>query len=160
MSRNATGTATTRLTQLILEVFTLNNRLLTSGDRLVGQLGLSSTRWQVLGFIIENERTQPVAWIAREMGAYRQNIQRIVNELVVDGLLQFAPNPHHRRAHLVVPTDKGVAAHKAALQVQRPWAEALASGISDADLEIAHRVVTTLRERLERTGDRDARENT
>ena len=41
------------VTQLILDVFRLNGRLLIAGDRLVGELGLTSARWQVLGAIAD-----------------------------------------------------------------------------------------------------------
>ena len=91
-------TAGTSLSTLILDLFSLNNRLLAAGDRLVGQLGLTSARWQVLGTIVAAARPQPVAWLARDMGANRQNVQRIVNDLEMEGLVAFEPNPHHRRA--------------------------------------------------------------
>ncbi len=40
-------------TQLILETFRLNGRLIAAGDRLTKELGLSSALWQVLGAIDE-----------------------------------------------------------------------------------------------------------
>jgi len=40
------------LTGLILDLFRLNNLLLTAGDRLVAGLGLTSARWQILGAIV------------------------------------------------------------------------------------------------------------
>jgi DNA-binding MarR family transcriptional regulator len=137
------------LTRLILELFALNNRLLTTGDRLVAGLGLTSARWQVLGFIVEAERTQPVAWIAREMGGNRQNIQRIANDLAADELIRFEANPHHRRAQLVVPTDKGKAVYHAALALQAPWVDDLAAGIEIDDIETSLAVITALRVKLE-----------
>jgi hypothetical protein len=33
------------------------------------------------------DRPQPVAWLARDLGAYRQNVQRIVNDLHREGLV-------------------------------------------------------------------------
>ena len=69
------------LTDLIMDVFRLNSRLLTSGDRLVTHLGLTSARWQVLGAIAAAERPQPVSWLARDLAANRQNVQRIVDDL-------------------------------------------------------------------------------
>src|SRR5262245_64939701 len=95
------------LTNLMLDLFRLNSLLLTAGDRLVAGLRLTSARWQILGAIVHAERPQPVAWLARDLGANRQNVQRIVNDLQQEGLVAFAPNPHHRRAQLVVLTDKG-----------------------------------------------------
>jgi MarR family len=72
----------------------------------VAPLGLTSARWQILGAIVRAERPQPVAWIARDLGANRQNVQRVINNLHEAGLIDFEPNPHHRRAQLVVLTDK------------------------------------------------------
>ena len=89
------------LTELILEVFKLNGRLLGAGDQLVASLGLTSARWQVLGAIAFAGAPQPVANIARNMGLTRQAVQRVVNELETEGFLMFAPNPHHQRAKLV-----------------------------------------------------------
>jgi len=141
------------LTGLILDLFRLNNRLLTSGDRLVAGLRLTSARWQVLGSIAAAERPQPVAWLARDMGANRQNIQRIVNDLERDGLLAFRANPHHRRAQLVVLTDKGHQAFDAAMRLQAPWINHLADGLTPAGLQATHEVILALRRKLELESD-------
>src|ERR1039457_6322201 len=95
------------LTDLFLDLFRLDSLLLTAGDRLVAPLGLTSARWQVLGAIIAAERPQPVAWIARDLGGNRQNVQRIINDLHKEGFVSFEVNPHHRRAQLIVLTEKG-----------------------------------------------------
>ena len=137
------------LSGLILDLFRLNSLLFTSGDRMVAGLGLTSARWQILGAIVAAERPQPVAWLARDLGAARQNVQRIVNDLARDGLVTFETNPHHRRAQLVVLTDKGRQAFDAAMRLQLPWVNRLADGLSVKDIETVARVVTTLRGRLE-----------
>src|SRR6266542_6797188 len=90
------------LTSLILQIFTLNGRLLTAGDRLAGPVGLTSARWQVLGAIALAASPQPVANLARNMGLTRQAVQRTVNELSAEGFVGFDANPHHQRAKLVV----------------------------------------------------------
>lgn len=94
------------LSGLILDLFRLNSQVLTAGDRLVADLGLTSARWQILGTVNAVDRPQPVAWLARDMGANRQNVQRIVNDLEKEGLVAFEANPHHKRAQLVVMTEK------------------------------------------------------
>ena len=137
------------LTGLILSIFRLNGRLLLAGDRLVAGLDLSSARWQVLGAIALAEQPQPVAWLARNMGLNRQGVQRIVNEMRDDGLLEIQPNPHHRRAHLVVLTKRGKEAFEAAARLQVPWVNGLAEGVSLKDLATTQRVVAELCERLE-----------
>ncbi|MGH6712630.1 MAG: MarR family winged helix-turn-helix transcriptional regulator [Bradyrhizobium sp.] len=136
------------LTGLILAIFRLNGRLLMAGDRLIAGLDLTSARWQVLGAIALAGQPQPVAWLARNMGLNRQGVQRIVNEMRDDGLLEIAPNPHHRRAHLVVLTKRGKDTFAAATRLQVPWANSLADGVSLKDLAITQRVVAELCERL------------
>ena len=137
------------MTDLILDLFRLNSRMLTAGDRLVADLGLTSARWQVLGTIVAAERPQPVAWLARDMGANRQNVQRIVNDLESDGMVEFAPNPHHRRASLVVLTDRGRQKFDAAMTLQAPWINRLSEGLLMEQIHTAREVVSTLRRRLE-----------
>jgi DNA-binding MarR family transcriptional regulator len=146
MKRTRGGDA---LTSLVLDVFRLNNLLLTAGDRLVAPLGLTSARWQILGAIVDAERPYPVAWLARNLGANRQNVQRIVNDLQKEGLVAFEPNPHHRRAQLVVLTDKGRHAYDAAIRLQVPWINSLSDGLLIRDIETARRVIAGVREKLE-----------
>jgi DNA-binding MarR family transcriptional regulator len=137
------------LTDLVINLFRVNSLLLTAGDRLVARLGLTSARWQVLGAIANAERPQPVAWLARDIGGNRQNVQRIVNDLDKAGLVTFAPNPHHRRASLVVLTDKGRDTFDAATRLQAPQANDLADGLSIADIRTADRVIAALRGKLQ-----------
>jgi DNA-binding MarR family transcriptional regulator len=137
------------VTGLILDLFRLSSLLSTAGDRLVAGLGLTSARWQILGAIVAAERAQPVAWLARDLGANRQNVQRIVNDLEKEGLVAFETNPHHRRAQLVVLTDKGKRSFEAAMDLQAPWVNRLADGLAVKDVDTTHRVVTALRSTLE-----------
>ena len=142
------------LTDLIIDVFRLNGLLLMAGDRMVARLGLTSTRWQVLHAIAGAERAQPVAWLARDMGGNRQNVQRIVNDLQKMGLVTLEVNPHHRRASLVVLTDKGRRTYDEASRLQAPWANALSEGLAIKDIDTTRRVVAELRKKLELNGER------
>jgi DNA-binding MarR family transcriptional regulator len=149
------------VTALILEVFRLNGSLLTAGDKLVAPFGLTSARWQVLGAIADAPTGETVARLARNMGVYRQGVQRIVNELASEGLVELLDNPHHRRAKLVTLTKIGSDAFASADRVQKPWADALSSGLDVATLEAACETLRGLRKRLEEqrghaTGDRSS----
>jgi DNA-binding MarR family transcriptional regulator len=146
MKRTPAGDA---VSSLVLDLFRVNGLLLTAGDRLVAELGLTSARWQILGAIVAAERPQPVAWLARDLGANRQNVQRIINDLHQQGLVAFESNPHHRRAQLVVLTDKGRQTYDAAMRLQAPWVNGISAGISVTDVETVHRVMATLRKNLE-----------
>ena len=136
------------LTELVLKLFQLNNQLLTAGDRLVAGIGLTSARWKILGTIAAEDRPRPVAWLARDLGGNRQNVQRIVNDLASEGLVGFESNPHHRRAQLVVLTPAGRAVLEQAMRRQTPWINELAQGLKVADIDATRRVITALSERL------------
>lgn len=150
VERTPAGSA---LSDLVLDLFRLSSRILTAGDRLVADLGLTSARWQVLGCIAAGDRPQPVAWLARDMGANRQNVQRIANDLEAEGLVSFEINPHHRRAQLVILTDKGKTVFDAAMRLQAPWINKLSDGLRVDDIKTTHAVLATLRRKLEENGD-------
>ena len=157
MSKTKRTPAGEALTNSILDLFRLNSLLSTAGDRLVARLGLTSARWQVLGAVVTAERPQPVAWLARDLGADRQNVQRIVNDLHGEGLVAFEVNPHHRRAQLVVLTDRGRQTFDAAMRLQAPWINSLSDGLSVKDIETTHRVIKVLRKKLEGNDEPDER---
>lgn len=143
------------MTSLILNLFRVTSLMLTAGDRLVENLGLTSARWQVLGTIVAADRPQPVSWLARDMGVNRQNVQRIVNDLVKEGFVTMASNPHHRRAQLVTLTDKGELAYDDAMKLQLPWINKLSDGLKLKDIESTHNVLVALRQKLEGTDASD-----
>ena len=134
---------------LLRDVIKVRSLLAFTGDRLVQHLGLTSAKWNVLIAIAEAESPQPVAWLARNMAAHRQNVQRIINELQKDGMVTFEANPHHRQAQLVVLTDKGRKTLAAVTQLQTREVNAFAKGLTIHDIETARGVILDLRGKLE-----------
>jgi DNA-binding MarR family transcriptional regulator len=149
------GAAGSAATELILEVFKLNGRLLAAGDRLTRDIGLTSARWQVIGAVTLARAPQPVAHLARNMGLTRQAVQRTVNELHREGVVTFAANPHHQRSKLVALTEKGRAAYAAATRRQVPWARRLARPLGASDVVAAVRVLKALTAALEAREERE-----
>lgn len=135
------------LTDLILETFRLNGRLLAAGDHLTNDLGLTSARWQVVGAI--EEVPLPVAQIARNMGLTRQAVQRVANVLADEGLVRFEENPNHRRAQLVRLTAEGQDALAEVNRRQVEWSNRHAKNLSLEEIEEALQVLRTFRQGLE-----------
>jgi DNA-binding MarR family transcriptional regulator len=148
--------AQSAITDLVLETFRLNGRLLASGDALVADLGLTSARWQVLGAAALSPVPLSVAQIARNMGLTRQAVQRLANEMEADGLLRFAPNPHHQRAKLVVLTATGKSAFAAAMKRQAAWASELGAGLDERRIATATATLRGMRQRLENGTNNEA----
>jgi DNA-binding MarR family transcriptional regulator len=134
-------------TDLVLEIFRLNGRLLAARDRLTKPLGLTSARWQVLGAVEDQARS--VAQIARRMGLARQNVQRLADALEKEGMVAYAPNPDHRRAKLICFTEPGKKAFDQLGRHQEVWANQIAASIRSSELKVALKVVKGLRSALE-----------
>ena len=141
---------------LIHDVFRLNGDLLAAGDVLVGDLGLTSARWQVLGAIALSPVPLPVAHIARNMGLTRQAVQRVVDDMCAEEMVRFEHNPHHRRAMLVLMTERGQAAYRQASERQERWAADLAAGLSPEDIDDASTLLRTLQRRLDEAAEHAA----
>lgn len=138
-----------QVTEIVLEIFRLNGRLLASGDALVGPIGLTSARWQVLGAIVLLGGPAPVVRIADAMGLSRQSVQRVVDDMERAGTVAFQDNPYHKRAKLVALTTRGRSLYAAAIRLQETWAAGLASGIDAATLQSTAKALLQLRTRLE-----------
>ncbi|WP_433249448.1 MarR family winged helix-turn-helix transcriptional regulator [Streptosporangium sp. CA-135522] len=113
------------LSEAALTVYRLNGQFLGVGDMLAKPVGMTVAWWQVLSAVLDHPMS--VAEIARLRGLTRQGVQRVADLLVDQGLAGYEPNPAHRRAKLLRPTAKGVAA------VERidPDLEALANRVVD-----------------------------
>jgi DNA-binding MarR family transcriptional regulator len=136
-------------TELVLEVFRFNGRLVFVGDRMTKAIGLSTARWQTLGAIALAERSLTVAEIARNMGLQRQSVQRTVDVLVNAGMVVTQENPNHQRARLVLFTRKGRAAYAEAIATQTDWANKTGAAVPEGQLRSAVETLRALRERLE-----------
>ncbi|WP_413536432.1 MarR family winged helix-turn-helix transcriptional regulator [Rahnella inusitata] len=96
-----------KLSALALTTFALNGLFLTVAEQLTAPVGITATRWQVIGAVLKEPLTQ--SEIARRMGITRQSVRRTSLQLVVEGMLYFTSNPSSRKARLLHPTEKGYA---------------------------------------------------
>ncbi len=96
------------LSAVALKVFRLNGQVLDVAEDLARPAGLTAAWWQVLGAVLETPAS--VSGVARQMGITRQSVQRIADLLVDRALAEYLPNPVHRTAKLLGPTEAGRAA--------------------------------------------------
>jgi len=133
-------------TQLILEIFRLNGRLLAAGDRLTKELGITSALWQVLGAI--DEEPLPLAQIARNMGLTRQGVRRTANVLKNKGCVEFRDNPNHQRSKLVKLTKKGRNVLDQVTKLQIDWSNTVSNGLDKNKLKTAIQTINSISDRL------------
>ena len=148
MSQNVSANLDKALTALILEVFRFNGRMLAVGDGLGRDLGLTSARWQILSAI--EQEPLPVAHVAFNRGLTRQSVQRVVDLLAEEQMVTFAENPRHRRAKLIVITEKGRTSLAAVVMRHAHWVNKIACGIDPDAIADTTAMLATLLQRIER----------
>lgn len=122
-------------TEIVLEVFKLSGLLVSEGDVLTKDLGLSSARWKVLGALDISNTSMTVPQIAHSMGQSRQSVQRLTDAMEKDGFIIYQNNPHHKKAKLVALTPNGKEIFKLLNEKQIPWANSNADGINSSDMQ-------------------------
>jgi DNA-binding MarR family transcriptional regulator len=134
------------LTEVVLRTFRLNGQLLAAAETMARPAGLTAAWWQVLGAVLPEPL--PVSGIARDMGLARQSVQRIADLLVDKGLAEYLPNPAHRRAKLLRPTDDGWAAIGRLREAQHAFANRISAPVGEQNLrqmlETMEKLIATL----------------
>ncbi len=130
--------------ELVLSVFRLNSMLISEGDAMTEKMGLTHARWKVIGAVALSSAGLTVPGIARVLGQSRQAVQRITDVMVEDDILQYVPNPKHKRSVLVTLTEKGKDVYNTLREVQDPWAITSTEDIPIEELETALRLIRRL----------------
>lgn len=90
---------------LIADVYELAGLSRSTSERIARAQGHSVARWHVLSVLSEDPMTCSAA--ARRLGLARQSVQRVVDVMVGEGLLQSSFNEADRRAPLLQLTKEG-----------------------------------------------------
>ncbi|WP_195758341.1 MarR family winged helix-turn-helix transcriptional regulator [Kangiella sp. HZ709] len=93
-----------KLLDLIRTVIFCHYRILGLGNQLDAMSGEVPV-WNILKSIINQPLTVPD--LAKERGVSRQYIQKFVNSLVADGLVEKVHNEQHKRSYLIKATNRG-----------------------------------------------------
>ncbi|GAA1357891.1 MarR family winged helix-turn-helix transcriptional regulator [Streptomyces beijiangensis] len=134
------------LSRTALGTFRLNGQFIAVSEELSRPAGLTAAWWQVLGAVLQEPL--PVSGIARTMGITRQSVQRIADLLAEKGLAEYVPNPAHRRAKLLRPTDEGRAAVRKIGPGHADLAARLAQELGEAQFVETVRVLERLSEAM------------
>ena len=111
--------------------------------------GLGETEMTVLNAVAEAPSPPTVPQIGRALGHPRQVIQRAANALITAGLIATRDNPDHKRAVLLIPTDKGVALKQEANHRAAAIAADLLTGVDAELVAEATRLLEKVRHQLE-----------
>jgi DNA-binding MarR family transcriptional regulator len=133
-----------KLSSIVLTVFQLNGLLIEWGNDFCLPHGLTSARWQVLGAIAIAPQAPSAPQIGMSMGITRQGVQKQINLLIEEGLVQAHPNPEHKRSPLYVLTKQGQNTYQVMSERWEHHVQKLSSQFRATDLEATIRVLFEL----------------
>ena len=137
-------------TEIVLEVFKLGGFLVSEGDQMGFEYGITSARWKILGALSLAGEPQTVPQIARSMGLTRQAVQRLVDAMHEDELLLFHENPGHKRAKLISLSERGEEIFSKLYEKQSGWAINCSTGVTKAELETTLSVLRRISDSIDR----------
>ena len=132
---------------LIRDILFCYFRLNASGERMFAAVGQTPGKVSLMRSLKE-EGPQSVAQLARSRPVARQGVQRMADELSAEGLIEFVPNPSHRRAKLARLTTRGQLLMEKAMAGELRWAARLALNFSQREIETTRDVIRRLKQIL------------
>jgi len=138
----------------LLALFQLHGQVLQAADIMSADLELSGARWQVMQVVAKQPLT--VSQVARRLGLQRQSVQRTVDHLRADGIVELTHNVDHARAGLVTLTRRGHEALMALQQRRQAWLRRCLDGVDPAALASLQTGLAELAARVSRATRREA----
>ena len=123
-------------------------------DAIVADLGLTASTRSILEFL-DAEGPCTVPQIAAAKTITRQSVQSLVDQLAARDLVQFKPNPAHRRSQLVALTTTGTATFAEIRRRDLTHLQDIAQSLPPADIATAVATLESLRRHLEPLIPRD-----
>jgi len=137
-----TENAFSELPLLIADLYQAAGAMRAVGERVASGTGQTQARWQVLSVFSTGDLT--VAQGARRLGVARQGVQRIVNELLSEGLVVDESNPRHRRSAVIQLTDTGLATLAEITRAAEGWHRLAVRELGSDEILTARRVLRRL----------------
>lgn len=136
------------LHRLFDQTVALFHRLRAEAERIHRQGELTAARRGVLrGLYVHGPQSVPQ--MARVRPVSRQHIQSLVNHLQEEDLVEFLPNPAHKKSHLVGLTAKGIGLVKRMEICEQSLLKQLNTGVDTKAIETAVDVLERIRKALE-----------
>ena len=137
----------TGLEALFLEVVALAHQLRKTDFRAQERNGLLAAGRKVLQ-LLNQEGPKAVPAIAARQNSSRQNVQIIANRFAREGLIQFIPNPAHKKSELLEITNEGQKVLAASAELETEVLKKFAVELKDSELNTAIDVLRRVTQEL------------
>ena len=112
-------------------------------------MGITNARWQTLSELFALEKRVTVSELARHMGLTRQAVQRLADDMAIDGLVEFAENPGDARAMHLLLTEAGRTTYHNALEREWQWTNAIAEDFDAEQITHAVALLETITQKMQ-----------
>ncbi len=136
------------LGHLLEECSTINRYLTAAARELTQGSSVTGAQWGILGVFGGPEGPFSVAEAARRIGKTRQSVQGVADLLSEKELIEYQPDPNHRRVKLVMVTDEGRALLRQFRARQTRWTRRVAHDLKTGDIETALRLIRQIHQHL------------
>lgn len=114
-------------------VYTAHRALAKALDATLAPFGITSSQWNALQQL-EEHGAMTQRELSELLNKEQATVARLIDRLVKRGLVERAPHPTDRRANIVENTEQASELLVEAQSAVVASADAIASGVSDADL--------------------------
>lgn len=135
---------------LAREVFVVHNLMMRVADRLVAELGLTGSRWLLLGALEAYPEAPSLTELTSDGLLTLQNVSRMVAAMEADGLVERFQKRGGGRTVYVRVTAKGERARAEACERGKRFTEAFLAGMGPGDAEQMERRLDGMIRSLER----------
>lgn len=134
---------------LAQRVFILHNQIMRVGDRLVAHLGLTSSRWLLLGALEKYDNPPSLSELSRHGLLTLQNVSRMVAAMEGEGMVERFSQPGRGRSVFVRILPRGLELLEQAEAAARRFAGGLLSGMPAAQVGAGEQLLEALIGNLE-----------
>lgn len=120
---------------LAQRLFIIHNLMMRTGDRLVTHLGLTSSRWLLLGAVAKRVEPPSLSELSADALLSLQNVSRMVASMEADGLLERFTKPGQGRAVYLQLTPKGREVHEATTDAGHRFVTAFLDGFKPEEVD-------------------------
>lgn len=131
-------------------MFIIHNMMMRIGDRLVAPLGLTSSRWLMLGAVANRAEPPTLSDLSSDALLSVQNVSRMVASMEEDGLFERFTKPGMGRATYIRLTARGRSVHEQAREQGSRFGSAFLAGLPVERIEELERDLDQLISNLER----------
>lgn len=135
---------------LAQELFIIHNLMMRLGDRLVGEFGLTGSRWLLMGALDRYGEPPTLSELSQDALLSLQNVSRMVSAMEADGLVERFSKPGGGRRIYVRLTPRGEEVKARTHDRGVLFTSGMLAGLSPDDLARAQDIVDRLMANLEK----------